>query len=469
LQEKSVITRTVEAAGGVYAPGHLGELTQIVDFALVDAVIEETGTREKRLRLLPSRVVVYFVLALALFEGCSYRGVWGKLTAGLQRLPLVHPAISSLSRARRRIGVAPLRRLFEVLAGPVAHLGQTGSFYRGLRTVAVDGTLLHVPDEKALTWRYPKRAGEVMEFGYPLMRLVVLVECGTRAVLAAAFGPESDGELAYAGRLLSVLDRTMLLLADAGFDANEFARDVKATGAQFLVRSSARRIPTPFRHLGDGSYLARIGYGVLPLLLTVRVIEATITVTLADGTVRTEQWRLLTSLLDPTVHPARRLVDPHHERWQSQTTYFSIKATMLDGRVLRSRCLTGLDQEVYALLTAYQALIRAAADTACTRPGLDMDRISFTVLQTTAGDTLTTATAILPTTGPADLVGAIGRAVLDALHPARPRHRVKARTRKNPTSKYGPNAGQHPTTSQNYTIHTTVTFFEHGLTTRSRT
>jgi hypothetical protein len=118
LQEKSVITRTVEAAGGVYAPGHLGELTQIVDFVLVDAVIEETGSREKRLRLLPSRVVVYFVLALALFEDCSYRGVWGKLTAGLEGLPLVRPAVSSLSRARRRIGAAPLRRLFEILAGP---------------------------------------------------------------------------------------------------------------------------------------------------------------------------------------------------------------------------------------------------------------------------------------------------------------------------------------------------------------
>jgi hypothetical protein len=189
LQQNSVITRTVEAAGGVYAPGHLGELTQIVDFVLVDAVIEETGSREKRLRLLPSRVVVYFILALALFEDCSYRSVWGKLTAGLEGLPLVRPAVSSLSRARRRIGAAPLRRLFEILAGPVAHLGQPGSFYRGLRTVAVDGTLLHVPDEEALTWRYLKRTGEIMEFGYPLLRLVVLVECGTRAVLAAAFGP----------------------------------------------------------------------------------------------------------------------------------------------------------------------------------------------------------------------------------------------------------------------------------------
>ncbi len=201
------------------------------------------------------------------------------------------------------------------------------------------------------------------------------------------------------------------------------------------------------------------------------------TVAPADGTVRTEQWRLLTSLLDPAVHPAAALVDLYHERWQSETTYFSIKATMLDGRVLRSRSLTGLDQEVYALLTTYQALIRAAADTACTRPGLDMDRISFTVLQTAAAaDTVTTATGIQPLVGPAELVGIIGRAALDAPHPAprtphpaRHRYRVKARTRKNPTSKYGPNAGQRPTTSQNYTVHTTVTFFEHGLANRSRT
>lgn len=83
MQEKSVITSTVETPAGVFAPWHLGELTQIVDFALVDAVLEETGRREKRLRLLPSRMVVYFVLALALFERHSYRMVWSKLTSGL--------------------------------------------------------------------------------------------------------------------------------------------------------------------------------------------------------------------------------------------------------------------------------------------------------------------------------------------------------------------------------------------------
>ncbi|MGW1616706.1 hypothetical protein ACWCQZ_46375 [Streptomyces sp. NPDC002285] len=141
---------------------------------------------------------------------------------------------------------------------------------------------------------------------------------------------------------------------------------------------------------------------------------------------------------------------------------------MLDGRVLRSRSLQGLDQEIYALLTAYQALIRAAADTVCTRPGLDMDRISFTVLLQTAADTVTTATGILPPAGPADLTGTIGRAAPDALHPARRRHRFKARTVKNPTSKHGPNAGQHPTTAQNYTFQADVMFLEHGLAPRPR-
>ena len=463
MQEESVITRTIRTAPGVFAPGHLGELTQTVDFALVDAVLAETGTRERRLRLLPSRVVVYFVLALALFECCSYGAVWGKLTAGLAGMPLTRPAPSSLCRARRRLGAAPLRALFETLAGPVGLPGQPGVFYRGLRTVAVDGTNLHVPDDPALTWRYARRA----EFGYPLLRLVALVECGTRAVLAAAFAPEATGELPCAARLLGALDATMLLLADAGFDAAGFLRGIATAGAQFLIRSTARRTPVPLRHLPDGSYLTRLGYGVLPVLIEARVIEAVITITLADGTTRTEQWRLVTSLLDHTRHPARELVSLYHERWQAETTYYSIKATMLDGRVLRSRTPAGIDQEIYALLTAYQALIRAAADTAATRPGLDMDRISFTIVLHTAADMVTAATGILPA-GPPDLAGAIGRAALASLLPAWRRPRIKARTRKNPSTKYRLRTRQDPATTQTYTFHARIAYFTEGLASRAQ-
>ncbi|WP_371503114.1 transposase domain-containing protein [Kitasatospora sp. NBC_00374] len=95
--------------------------------------------------------------------------MWGKLTAALDTLAPVRPAAPSLARARRRVGTAPLRRLFETRAGPVADRGQAGSFYRGLRTVALDGTYLHAPDDAQVTWRYPKRVGQVLEFGYPLL------------------------------------------------------------------------------------------------------------------------------------------------------------------------------------------------------------------------------------------------------------------------------------------------------------
>ncbi|MET7930644.1 transposase domain-containing protein [Streptomyces sp. NPDC005349] len=74
----------------MYAPGHLGELTQVIDPQLVDAVIEETGSRERRVRLLSARVVVYFVLALAFFERSSYQAVWDKLAAGLHKIAVAH-------------------------------------------------------------------------------------------------------------------------------------------------------------------------------------------------------------------------------------------------------------------------------------------------------------------------------------------------------------------------------------------
>lgn len=469
MQDESVITRTIRTAAGVLAPGQLGELTQVIDFALVDAVLEETRATERRRRLLPSRVVVYFVLALALFEHVSYQGVWAKLTGELRLagLAVASPAVSSLARARRRVGTAPLRRLFGVLAGPVGLPDTPGVFYRGLRTAAVDGTCLHVPDDPGITGRYPKRKGRgKLEQGYPLLRLLALVECGTRAVLAAAFGPDTDGELPYTRRLLEAVATGMLVLADAAFDDAGFLASItRDRGAQFLVRSGARRCPLPQRHLPDGSYLAKIGYGVLDELLTVRVIEAAITLILEDGTTTVSQWRLLTSLTDHARYPADELVALYHERWQIETTYYSIKETILDGRVLRSRSLPGIDQEVWALLAAYQALIRAAADTIFTRAGLDMDRISFTILLQTAGDLVGNAAGILPD-GPTDLAGALGRAALAALLPARRRSRFKARTTKNSTSKYGPNAGQHPATTQDYTVHVQVTYFTEGVAAR---
>jgi hypothetical protein len=130
-----------------------------------------------------------------------------------------------------------------------------------------------------------------------------------------------------------------------------------------------------------------------------------VTVTLADGTRRTEPWRLMTSLLDAERYPAEELIALYHRRWQVETWYFSLKSTALDGRVLRTRTVPGAEQEVYALLTVYQALVRVATDLATARPGLSAQRISLTV----------------PLNTPADQIVAIGRtALIGPLPQARP-------------------------------------------------
>jgi hypothetical protein len=83
----ATITRTIRFAAGVFAPGHLGELTPIVAFELVDAILAETSTVQARLRELPSRVGMYFVVAMCLFPEVGYRRVWAKMTLYLSRMP----------------------------------------------------------------------------------------------------------------------------------------------------------------------------------------------------------------------------------------------------------------------------------------------------------------------------------------------------------------------------------------------
>lgn len=108
-------------AGGRFAPGHLGELSQLVPFEMVDAALSATRAVQCRLRDLPSRVVVYcLVLASCLFPETGYLGVWRKLTGALTGLPVVSPTASALAQARRRVGSKPLRWLFDLLRGPAA-------------------------------------------------------------------------------------------------------------------------------------------------------------------------------------------------------------------------------------------------------------------------------------------------------------------------------------------------------------
>lgn len=421
-------------AGGRFAPGHLGELTRIVPFEMVDAALADTGTVQQRVRLLPSRVVVYLLLAAGLFTEIGWSQIWTRLCAGLTGLAVSTPSPGALAAARARIGVAPLQALFDLLRGAEtgcvrvgAGAGRAGVFWRGRLVTAVDGTILCCPQTRAnLTEFHKGGSSHGTTTGYPMVRMLALVACGTRTIIDAVFGSDRTGEIGYAGRLLGSIQAGMIVLGDRNFAAAELLDALSVTGADLLVRvKNQRRLPV-CRTLADGSFVSRIGR------VEVRVIMAQVTITTSE-TSRTETYRLVTTVLDPSV-PAAEIVGLYHERWEIETCFAELKATSLGGRVLRSRTPTGIAQEIYALLITYQALRVAISDATLHRPDIDPDRGSFTVALHAARDQLVTAAAVIADTV-IDLLGTIGRHVLDQLLPAR-RVRTNPRVVKRAISKY---------------------------------
>ena len=429
----ATITQTKTLAVGVFAAGHLGELTQQVPFEMVDAVLAQTGTVQSRVRELPSRVVVYLLLAGCLFADLGYVQVWHRLVAGLEGLHLPSPTAGALTKARRRVGAKPLQALFDLLRGPAASTAWAGVRWRGLLVCAIDGTTMSVADTPANLRRFAKQAGHHGGSGYPLLRLLALVACGTRTLIDAVFGPTSSGETTYAQQLLGSLKAGMIVLCDRNFAAGKLIAAIAATKAEVLVRcKNGRKLPVLAR-FPDGSYRSLLG-GV-----AVRVVDAEITIATSAGRV-TGVYRLATTLLDHHRYPAVELVRLYHQRWEIETAYLELKSSILGGRVLRARTPHGLTQEVYALLVCYQILRLAMADATNTQPAVDPDRASFTIALHAARDQLIQAAGVIAETV-IDLVGKIGRQVLDNLLPDR-RIRVAPHIVKRAISKYnakGPN------------------------------
>lgn len=427
MDTESVIARSITVAGGRFAPGHLGELTQHLPFDMVDAALTATRATQARLRDLPSRVVVYLLLAACLFPEVGYLGVWRKLTAGLAGIDTVTPSAGGLGQARHRIGAAPLRWLFDLLRGPAAVAGQRGTWWRGLLVCAIDGTTLTVPDNPRTLARFTKQRGNHGGTGYPQVRLVALLACGTRTVIDAVFGPITSGETTYTPRLLPSLHAGMILLADRNFAAKDLLAQVAATGAHVLVRlKNDRKTPILARYR-DGSYLSMLGR------LRVRVVECEITISTSAGR-RTGRYRLATTMLDHHHYPANELITLYHQRWEIETAYLELKSSMLGGRVLRARTPIGIEQEIYALLVTYQLLRTAIADATLTQPNTDPDRASFTIAWHTARDQVIQAAGVITDTV-IDLAGTIGRHILDNLLPDR-RLRTSPRIVKRAISKH---------------------------------
>ena len=375
----------------------LGALTHTFPPELVDRVVQATGRAEQRRRLLPARVVVYFVLALALYGHAAYEEVLRCLVEGLgwaqqarrgrRSWPWWHvPGAPALAEARRRLGPEPLRLLFAQAARPLATKATRGAWYRHWRVMVLDGTCLDVPDSPANQVLGRSKSGRGEGVGaFPQVRVVGLVEAGTHAIIDAAQGPYATGEQTLARQLAregGPLGPGVLVLADRLFVGAELWRQMALTGAELVWRvtcgsKTAPRLPVD-QVLSDGSWLARM-YAASDRRrrhpITVRVIEYT----LRDPGRRTstDRYRLVTTILDPDLVPAGELAALYTERWEVETALGELKTTQRGPRqVLRSKSPELVAQEVWAHLLVHYAL-RAVMHTAALAEDLDPDRLSF--------------------------------------------------------------------------------------------
>lgn len=365
----------------------IGVLTRVFPLELVDRVVAEAGRVEQRHRLLPARVVVYYVLAMALFADSSYEEVMRALVEGLAwasgwRQVWEVPAKGSIFKARSRLGREPLRLLFEAVARPLASETTRGAFYRQWRLMSLDGTCLDVADTVANDQEFGRPGSSRREGGgaFPQLRLVALSETGTHAICAAALGPLSSSENTLADELLPALEPGMLCLADRGFYSFGRWQNARQTGAQLLWRVKANMVLPREQQLSDGSYLTRI-YADQPDQRAhrngqqVRVVEYQLDDGLSDAE---QRYRLLSTILSPEQAPATELGPLYHERWEIENALDELKVHQRGPRVvLRSKAPDGVYQEAYGYLCTHYAIRRLMHDAAL-NSDLDPDRLSFT-------------------------------------------------------------------------------------------
>ncbi|MGH8931062.1 MAG: IS4 family transposase [Egibacteraceae bacterium] len=358
----------------------VGVLTHTFPPDLVDRVIDATGKREQRVRKLPARVTLYFVLGLCLFAHESYTEVATLLAKGLiwsktQSRGWTEPSDTALVNARRRLGPEPLQALFAQVAKPLATPQTKGAWYRDWRLVAIDGTTLDVADTPENDERFgrPASSGEDPA-AFPQARVVGLVECGTHAVFDAEIGAYTTSETKLAPVCLRSLGKDMLALSDRGFWSFELWTAAAATGADLLWRTKSNIILPVLTQLEDGSYLSQIAAShdrKKHKPVTVRVIEYRL-----QGRSK-ETFRLVTTILDPKAAPAAELAALYAERWEIESALKEWK-TYQRGRgvVLRSQSPDGVLQEIWAHLLVFYA-VRSLMRDAAHEAGLDPDRMSF--------------------------------------------------------------------------------------------
>jgi Insertion element 4 transposase N-terminal/Transposase DDE domain len=361
----------------------LNGLVKVIPPEVFQQALRVSGRDGQRACRLSHEVMLWLVLAMGVLTHLSIRQVFKH--ARRMRPGERTPPRNSLCDARRRLGVAPVRSVFEQVVRPLATPTTRGAFYQGLRLLGIDGTVLDAPDTPANAARFGRSTGGRGAGAFPQVRKVSLVELGTHVEFALAVGGWQDSESTLVRDLFERIPADGLLIEDRGFFSYDHWKTLHSRGLKLLLRIKSPMVLRPIQRLADGSYLAKIypkSYdrdkdrnGIV-----VRVIAYTLDD--PDRVGHGQTHRLLTNLLDADGHPAKTLACLYHERWEEELV-FDEQKTHLDPRRpgkaahFRSQTPDGVEQELYAVSLGH-FVIRALMLEAAQTEDLDVDRLSFT-------------------------------------------------------------------------------------------
>jgi hypothetical protein len=361
----------------------LGVIAKFFPIEKIRVVLRQTNRESIRERELPAHVVVYYVIALALYMRSSYGEVLRCLLEGVQWLqdpaaPLKAAGKSGISQARSRLGVEPLKKLYGLLVVPVAQKLTKGAWYRRWRLASLDGSTLDVADTRENERAFRRPPSKRGSSAFPKLRFVALLENGTHVLWGAILGPYSTGESTLAASVVPSLRAGMLCLADRLFFGYKLWQTAAQTGADLLWRVKGTVRLDLERRLADGSYLSYVYASTTDRRnrrdgIAVRVIEYRL-----KGVKGAEsRYRLITTILDPLQAPAAELAALYHQRWEIEIALDELK-THLRGAaiVLRSKTPELVEQEFYGLLMAHYA-VRSLMHEAAVKADEDPDRLSF--------------------------------------------------------------------------------------------
>lgn len=362
----------------------LGVISKTFPMSTIQAILDQTGKASQRQRELPAHVVIYYVIALALYMQVSCREVLRCLIEGLQWLKGPGDRIhvtgkSGISQARSRLGWEPIEALHDEIVKPMSTKETKGAWYRTWRMVSLDGSTMDIADTRENEGAYGRPGASRGKSAYPQVRFVSLVENGTHCLFGTRMGPYSMGEITLSKDVLPNLGPGMLCLADRhflGFDLWEQARE---TGADLLWRGKKNLQLPCLKRFPDGSYLSVMYPSLRDRRKQTNGVEVRVVEYVLEGVPDAEPfYRLLTTIMDYEKAPAHELAALYHERWEIETAFDELKTHLRGSRiVLRSKTPALVKQEFYGFLLAHYA-IRGLMHEAALKGDVDPDTLSFT-------------------------------------------------------------------------------------------